>query len=253
MFAQIGYSISMSAFSSLIGATLLISAGSLIGALTLFWQGAQGKKVLLLLVGLSAGALIGNAFLHLLPEAAESLESVLLFRLVLVSFVVFFLIEKVLHWRHCHNGVCPEHSFGTMNLIGDFVHNFIDGLILAATFAVDVSLGWVTALAVAMHEIPQEISDFGVLLYSGFSRGRALAWNLFVSLGVVFGGIVGWYAVEHVTDIVPLLLPIAAGGFLYIAASDLMPELRRETQFNTSALSFMMFLIGVAMMFVMGD
>lgn len=241
----------MSALSSLIGATLLISFGSLVGALTLFWQGAQGKKVLLLLVGLSAGALIGNAFLHLLPEAAESLESVLLFRIVLVSFITFFLIEKVLHWRHCHEGVCPEHAFGTMNLIGDFVHNFIDGLILAATFAVDVSLGWATAIAVAMHEIPQEISDFGVLLYSGFSRTRALAWNFFVSLGVVFGGLVGWYAVERVTDIVPLLLPVAAGGFLYIAASDLMPELRRETQFNTSALSFMMFLVGIAMMFFM--
>ncbi|KKT31122.1 MAG: Zinc/iron permease [Microgenomates group bacterium GW2011_GWF2_45_18] len=230
-------------------ATLFISAGALLGIFTLAIQKSKLDKMLLLLVSLSAGALMGGAFLHLLPEASQKLESSHVYQMVLFSFIAFFFIEKLFHWRHCHKGQCEVHSFGYMNLCGDAIHNFIDGLILAAAFITNVHLGIVTTLAIALHEIPQEIGDFGVLLYAGFEKRKALFANFMVALTVVLGGIVGFF-LSSLEQFVVYLLPFAAGGFIYIAASDLMPEIRKERGLQKSIASFGAFLFGILIMFL---
>lgn len=230
-------------------ATLLISGGSLIGIITLAVQEEKLNKILLLLVSLSAGALMGGAFIHLLPEASETLEGMQVYGLALLSFITFFFIEKLFHWRHCHKGKCDVHTFGHMNLIGDSIHNFIDGLILAATFMTDIRLGFITTLAIALHEIPQEIGDFGVLLYAGFNKKKALIANFLVAMTVVAGGVAGYYLV-FLHNFMVYLLPFAAGGFIYIASSDLMPEIRKEENFKKSIVSFGTFLIGVLIMYL---
>lgn len=231
-------------------ATVLISCGSLIGVFTLSVNENRLKSLLLFLVSLSAGTLMGGAFLHLLPEASENLPLQALFSTVLLSFVFFFLMEKIFHWRHCHNGHCDTHSFGVMNLIGDSIHNFIDGLIIAATFIADPSLGIISSIAVALHEIPQEVGDFGVLLYAGYSRRKALLLNFAVSATAVFGLLVGYLLSNHTSGLLNYLIPFAAGGFIYISASDLMPEIRKETSLKKSLISFGIFSLGIVIMFL---
>ncbi|MBU0619701.1 MAG: ZIP family metal transporter [Patescibacteria group bacterium] len=209
------------------------------------------SKILLFLVSFSAGALMGSAFLHLLPEAALEIKTEKIYLITLVAFVFFFFMEKLLYWRHCHKENCQIHTFGYMNLFGDGLHNFIDGLIIATAFLVDIKLGVTTTFAIALHEIPQEISDFGVLLYAGFKKKKALLINFIVALTVVAGGIVGYFISLNLENIISFLLPFAAGGFIYIAASDLMPEIKKETNLRKSIISFLMFMLGIALMFVM--
>ena len=234
----------------IIASTFLISLASLIGVFTLSIKEKTLSKFLLFLISLSAGALMGGAFLHLLPEASEKLNNGNMYPIVLFSFVLFFLIEKLLHWRHCHKKNCQVHTFGYMNLFGDAVHNFIDGLVIASTFIIDVKLGIITSFVIALHEIPQEIGDFGVLLYSEFSRKKALLANFLVALTAVFGGIFGYFLSFQIENMTSYLLPFTAGGFIYIAASDLMPEIRKETSLRKSMLSFSIFLLGIAIMYL---
>lgn len=229
----------------------LISLGALVGIFTLAVKEKQLERILLFLVSLSAGALMSGAFLHLLPEACEKIEAESLFLTVLVSFAFFFLVEKILCWRHCHKGECEVHTFGYMNLFGDSIHNFIDGLIIAGSFLTNFKLGLITTLAVALHEIPQEIGDFGVLLYAGFKKQKALVANFLVALTVVLGGVVGYFLSFQAENLVPYLLPFAAGGFIYISASDLMPELRKEASLQKSLASFGIFLTGILLMFLL--
>jgi zinc and cadmium transporter len=201
-------------------------------------------------VSLSAGALMGGAFLHLLPEASENISIDLLFGIFLVSFICFFLVEKLLHWRHCHKENCAIHTFGYMNLVGDSIHNFIDGLIIASTFMINPSLGVATTLAIAMHEIPQEIGDYGVLIYAGFTKKKALLLNYLVAFTVVLGGVFGYFSFSYLESILPYFLPFAAGGFVYIAASDLIPEIRKELNVKKSMISFLVFIIGIVFMYI---
>lgn len=230
--------------------TFLISLASLVGVFTLSIKEKILSKFLLLLISLSAGALMGGAFLHLLPEASEKLHNENMYSIVLFSFALFFIIEKLLHWRHCHKKNCHTHTFGYMNLFGDAIHNFIDGLVIAATFLIDIKLGIITSVAIALHEIPQEIGDFGVLLYSGFSRKKALIANFLVAATAVLGGIIGYFISFQIENITSFLLPFAAGGFIYISASDLMPEIRKETSLKKSMLSFGFFLLGILIMYL---
>jgi zinc and cadmium transporter len=169
---------------------------------------------------------------------------------VLLSFVFFFLIEKAFHWRHCHKENCEIHTFGYMNLVGDSLHNFIDGLVIAGAFLVDFKLGLITTFAIALHEIPQEIGDFGVLIHAGFNKTKALILNYLVATMVILGGIAGNLAATYIEGAIVYLLPIAAGGFIYIAGSDLMPEIRKEKNLKKSILSFAIFLLGIIIMFV---
>lgn len=229
--------------------TFIISLISFIGIFTLALKDKLLDKIVLLLVSLSAGALMGGAFLHLLPESVELSDGLDVFLFVLVGFALFFLIEKVLHWRHCHKGECPVHTFTYMNLIGDSIHNFIDGLIMATSFVISIPLGMTTTMAIALHEIPQEIGDFGVLIYGGFTKKKALALNFLTALTAVLGGLIGFFISNMVENVKLFILPFAAGGFLYIAASDLIPEIRKETSLKKSMIYFGIFILGIFIMY----
>ena len=189
---------------------------------------------------------MGGAFLHLIPEAVEEFESFNIFLYVLVGFILFFLVEKLLHWRHCHKQKCSVHTFAYMNLVGDGIHNFIDGLIIAAGFITNTHLGIVTTLAVALHEIPQEIGDFGVLIYGGFKKTSALFLNFVCALTAILGGVFGYFISANITE---FLLPFAAGGFIYIAATDLIPEIKKEINIKSWIITFLVFLIGILIMY----
>ncbi|MDD4179873.1 MAG: ZIP family metal transporter [Candidatus Margulisbacteria bacterium] len=235
----------------IIGSTLIISLISLVGVFTLALKEKTLKEILLLLVGFSAGVLAGGAFLHLLPEALEKLKPGETFIYALIGFSLFFLMERILYWRHCHDGHCDVHAFSYLNLFGDGLHNFIDGLVIAASFIVSFPLGIATSMAVASHEIPQEIGDFGVLVYGGFSRGRALAYNLLSALMAVAGGVIGYFLASSISGFSAALLPLTAGGFIYIAASDLIPELHKEKNANKANLAFVLFILGLLFMWAM--
>jgi len=239
----------MSILFWIILSTAIISFISFVGLLVLVFKEKLLNKILLGLVALSAGALIGGAFLHLIPESLELAKQFNIFIYLLIGFILFFLIEKILYWRHCHKIKCPVHTFAYMNLIGDFAHNLIDGLIIAASFIVSIPLGIATSIAVALHEIPQELGDFGVLIYGGFNKFKAITLNFIVALTAIIGGIAGYYLARLTEQVTIFLLPFAAGGFIYIAASDLIPEIRKQKEKGKSILTFLIFLLGIAIMF----
>jgi zinc and cadmium transporter len=236
-------------------ATIIVSLISFVGVITLILKKTLLNKILLVLIGLSAGALMGGAFLHLLPETVENAEKfnvdlIDLFLFVIVGFIIFFIIEKVLHWRHCHKGECEMHTFTYMNLIGDSIHNFIDGLIMAASFIISAPLGITTTIAISAHEIPQEIGDFGVLIYGGFSKKKALTLNFLVALTAVFGGVIGYFISTKIENIVLYILPFAAGGFIYIAATDLVPEIKKELNMKRYMATLIIFILGILIMLI---
>lgn len=235
---------------NIIIASFLISLCVWIAVLFLFFKKETLKKITVFLVSFSAGALMGGAFLHLLPEASQNIKVNNLNLIVLIAFIFFFFMEKLLSWRHCHKENCPIHTFGYMNLVGDSLHNFIDGLVIASTFIINFNLGVVTTLAIALHEIPQEIGDFGVLIHAGFEKKKALIWNYLVALTVILGGILGYFISFALNNVISYLLPFAAGGFIYIAASDLIPEIRKETKLSKSISSFLIFILGILLMFI---
>jgi zinc and cadmium transporter len=231
--------------------TLIISLASLVGIFTLSLKEDFLNKILLSLVSLSSGTLLGGAFIHLIPEGIELVQPDKFFLWLLGAFILYLLIEKLLHWRHCHKigGQCEAHAtIGQMNLIGDAVHNFIDGVIIATTFLISIPLGITTAIAIAVHEIPQEIGDFGVLLYAGFRKKKAIVLNFLISLMTVVGGLVGWFLSFYVEGLTAYFLPIAAGGFIYIAASDLLPEIRKENNGVKFFTNLFVLLFGVGLM-----
>lgn len=240
----------MSTLLWIIGATLVVSLISLVGAVGLSLKTKLLNKILLILVGFSAGALMGGAFLHLLPEALEKISGIAVFFSLLIGFSLFFIIERVLKWHHCHKGHCDVHTLGNMNLLGDGVHNFIDGLIIAGAFLVNVPFGIITTLAIIAHEVPQEIGDFGVLVYGGFSKLKALLYNFLSALIAVIGAVIGYFLSTITNGLSSFLIPFAAGSFIYIAASDLIPELHKEADFKKSMLSFGFFLIGIVFVYI---
>ncbi|MBT3416656.1 ZIP family metal transporter [Candidatus Woesearchaeota archaeon] len=229
-------------------ATLFVSLLSLIGIITISLKTKILKKILSFLIALSAGALLGGAFIHLIPESLETTTATTTFTFLLIGFILFLLIEKILHWRHCHDVECKVHTFAYMSLFGDAAHNFIDGLIIAVSFMTNIQLGLTTTLAVTLHEIPQEIGDFGVLIHGGFSKLKALTYNFISALAAMAGGLIGFLL--PVNNIAHYLIPIAAGGFIYISASDLIPELRKETNLKKSMLNLLVFIIGISIMYL---
>ncbi len=231
-------------------ASAAVSIISLIGIFSLFVNEKALNRLLLLLLGFSAGTLIGGAFLHLLPEALEkSTDIVMPFIYLILGFSLFFILEKYLYWRHCHKGHCEIHTFTYMNLIGDGIHNFIDGLIIGAAFFTDIGLGMVVAAAIIMHEIPQELGDFGVLVYGGFSKAKALTFNFLSAATAIFGTAIGYFFASRIDGFSLLLLPVAAGGFIYIAACDLIPEIHRQPDIKKATASMMFFILGILLMF----
>ena len=238
----------MSPLMWIILASVTVSLVSVIGIFALAMNKKFLEKILMLLVGFAAGGLMGGAFLHLLPEAAETWPGLGVFVYAMIGFSVFFLMERYFYWRHCHNGVCDVHAFTYMNLWGDGVHNFIDGMLIAASFITDIRLGVATTLAIIFHEIPQEIGDFGVLVYGGFSRKKALLFNFISALAAVAGAILGYFLVGFIGGFLKFLIPFTAGGFIYIAASDLIPELHKQSNNRRALVSFIFFLLGLLFM-----
>ncbi len=219
---------------SIILATVLVSLISLVGILLIFNRPIK-ERFLRILISVSAGSLLSVVFLDLLPEAieAEMYEPHLIFGVVLASIIFFFLFEKVLHWHHCrceyhHEEANPKKHLAYINLIGDVVHNVVDGFLIAASFMLDFQTGLIVTAAVILHEIPQEISDFGVLLYSGMSKTKALLANLLVALSAVLGAVVFYFFGQSFTQAIPLMVAFAAGNFIYLSMSDLIPELHHE-------------------------
>jgi len=227
------------------GASVVVSLISLIGIFTLLLKEGRLERLLFVLIGFSAGGLIGGAFLHLIPEALEGSRPFAVFIYVIVGFIVFFIMERYLHWRHCHEGVCQVHAFTYLNLIGDGVHNFIDGLVIGASFTVNIHFGMITTLVIVFHEIPQEIGDFGVLVYGGMEKTRALLYNFISALTCILGTVAGFYLSGRIGNFSVALLPFTAGGFIYIGACDLIPELHKEPQIKKSALAMFAFICGV--------
>jgi len=228
-------------------ATIINSFIAFAGVFTLWCREKTLKKILFILVAFAAGTLLGGAFLHMVAESLEMMESNAVFLLLITGFSVFFLIEKFLHWHHCHEEKCDTHPFTYLILFGDGIHNFIDGLIIAASFAVNPAFGIVTTMMIIAHEFPQELGDFGVLVHGGMEKKKALFYNFLSQITSIAGGIIGYLA-SGLGSFQGLLLPFAAGGFVYIAASDLIPELHKETEKNKSILTFVFFIVGVLFM-----
>ena len=212
--------------------TLIGSVFSLIGGIILLYKEKTVLKVSHFLAAFAAGTLLGTAFFDLFPEAInEGGENIFLFTLVGILF--FFLIERFVHWFHHHQHEYedePPKPTIPLIILGDSVHNFIDGVVIAATFLVSIPLGIVTTIAVAAHEIPQEIGDFGILLHKGLRRKKVLAVNIFSALTAVVGAVITFLIGERIVASIPILLSLTAGFFIYIAASDLIPEIHHENR-----------------------
>ncbi len=234
---------------------LIISAVSLIGILTLWVSDKKAKKIFVYLVSFAAGGLFGDAFLHLIPEAMGEVgthTTAALF--ILTGILSSFAVERFLQWRHCHVPTSKEHphTFAYMNLFGDSVHNLIDGLIVGGSYLVSIPIGVSTTIAVIFHEIPQELGDFSVLVYGGFQKRRALMFNFLTALSAILGAIVALVLGSTVEGFIPLLVPFAAGNFIYIAGSDLIPELRRDTpELKKAALQMTSLILGVIPMLLL--
>lgn len=243
----------MGILGTIILATFLISLISFVGALVLFLKEKILNSILLLLVAFSAGALLGGAFLHLMPEAikegGKEENSVLkIFLFLMLGFFTFFILENFIKWHHHHSTKHPEiMPFSYLILVSDGLHNFIDGLIIAGSFMMSFQTGLITSLAVILHEIPQEIGDFAVLIYGGIKKSKALLLNFLSAVLAILGGIVGFFLFQKIGGGVVFLLPFTAGSFVYIAASDLIPQVK-EGEGSKKIIYSIAFLIGIALM-----
>jgi len=224
-----------------------ISLVAFIGILFIGLKENLLRRALMALVGFASGTLLGGALLHLLPEASAKMDETTMFYYVILGIVSFFAMEKFFYWRHCHEEECPVHMFVYLNLVGDGIHNFIDGMVIAATFMLRFDLGFTTTLAVLFHEIPQEIGDFGVLIYGGFSKKKALTYNFISAITAILGATTTYF-LTYVQSVETLLVPFAAGGFIYIAATDLMPELHKKFQAVGSVVQLLAITLGIGLM-----
>jgi len=233
---------------AILASVTVVSLISFVGVIFIGLKESLLRRVVMVLVGFASGTLLGGAFFDLLPEAVNMINPpITIFYFVTLGIIVFFCIEKFLYWRHCHEEECQVHTFAYISLVGDGVHNFIDGMIIAATFVLSFELGFITTLAVISHEIPQEIGDFGVLIYSGLGKRKALTYNFISALTAILGAIVTYYVV-YLRDNYTLLVPFAAGGFIYIAATDLMPELHKKSHAGESIIQLLSILFGLGLM-----
>ncbi len=262
---------------SLLGGVLSVLAASVFLLINDKYQ----RKLLPHTVSFAIGALLGAALLALLPHAITVNENVDMHDLgltILIGLLGFFVLEKMVLWRHCHSSHCEVHSpsninttsevhspsevhtsghahqhskdaSGTLIIIGDAVHNLVDGVLIAAAFMTDIDLGIVTALAVAAHEIPQEIGDFAILLNSGYKRGRALFFNVLASMATLVGAVIAYYSLQSMQQALPYILAIAASSFIYIAVADLIPGLHKRTELRETLQQITLIALGVAVIY----
>jgi zinc and cadmium transporter len=238
----------MTTFTWIVGSSLVMSAIALVGSITLVLSEATLRRILLPLVAFAAGSLIGGAFFHMIPVGLEKLgNNTLFYVLLLAGFVSFLALEQFLHWHHCHRATAEcKQPLTYLILIGDGLHNFIGGLAIAGTFLVDIRLGVMAWLAAAAHEIPQELGDFGVLIHGGWKKSKALLFNVLSALTFLAGGLVT-YALSHTID-VSFLIPFAAGNFIYIGATDLVPEISKHENLKVNLANFVAFVLGIGLM-----
>ena len=238
----------MTTLAWIIGSSLLMSVIALVGSVTLILKAETLRGLLLPLVSFAAGSLIGGAFFHMIPAGIAAMGNTTEFYAwILAGFTVFLALEQLLHWHHCHRAdtECKK-PLTYLILIGDGLHNFIGGLAIAGIFLTDIRLGIMAWLAAAAHEIPQELGDFGILIHGGWSKARALAFNFLSALTFLLGGLLA-YAGSYNFN-VAFLIPFAAGNFLYIGASDLVPEVSKHGELKSNALNLIAFIAGVGLM-----
>jgi len=233
----------MDVWIAILLSVFLTSIVSLVGVFTLALRQEVLRRLLRSLVAFASGTLLATAFLDLLPEAAELDDAAMGY--ALMGIVLFFVIEGVIRWHHCHEERCEVHPFTYLNLLGDGVHNFIDGAIIAAAYLTSFELGVITTFAILLHEVPQEISDFGILIYGGFSRKKALLFNFLTALISFLGAGMALVFSSLVEELTPALLGLAAGGFIYIATTDLMPELQRSERIRDVFSSLIVLIAGM--------
>jgi zinc and cadmium transporter len=242
-----------------LSSTVIVSIISITGIFFLSLKTARLQKIVLVLVSFAVGALLGNVFFHLLPESFEMIESTTLIAvLVMAGILVFFIMEKFLHWHHGHRVEDVHHnrpkSYGYVSLFADGIHNFTDGILIAAGWMAGPEIGIATTLAVILHEIPQEISDFGILIHAGFTAKKAIWLNFYAALAAVLGTTITLMLGTSVESLATYVLPVAAGGFIYLAGTDLIPELNKDRSRLNSLIQLVMIIAGLLLMyFVMGD
>jgi zinc and cadmium transporter len=248
---------------------LWIIAASAVGGLlsaavaAMFAWNARASQVPVL-ISFAVGALLGAVFLEILPHAFSAASDPRpVAATILFGILFFFVLEKLVLWRHCHETQCdahdpqpPKHDHGRsgmMIIIGDTVHNFVDGVLIAAAFIADVQVGIITSIAIIAHEIPQEVGDFLVLLHSGYSRARALALNALSSLAMLAGGLLGYFSLQEMQQLIPLLLAFAAASMIYVAVADLIPGLHRRPELAAGAQQVILIGSGVATVWAVGE
>jgi zinc and cadmium transporter len=238
-------------FLMVIGATLFSGVLGLSGGVILLLSKKFAEKISMVLVSFAAGSLLAAAFFDLMPETfKEAGASMLPF--VLLGLCIFYLLEKFVIWHHCHDAHCEHKKLTYSVIIGDSLHNFIDGALIASTFLINVQLGVLTTAAVLIHEIPQEIGDFGILLNTKMKRSKIFFYNFVSALVSVLGAILTFFFLEYIQAFVPYVAAIAAGGFIYIATADLIPETHKEPTHLKTVLHTAVFFAGMAMMWLLG-
>ena len=216
------------------------------------------------LVSYAVGALLGAVFLDILPEAFERAESVETMAVtVLFGILLFFVLEKLVLWRHCHVERCEAHDppqplhdhgrSGMMIMIGDTFHNFVDGVLIAAAFLANIELGIVTAIAIVAHEVPQEVGDFLILLHSGYTRMEAFTFNVLSSAAMIAGGTLAYFALQTMEGLVPALLGLAAASMLYVSVADLIPGLHRRPELQATVQQVVLIALGVGTIWLVGE
>jgi len=241
----------MSTFSWIFLSGILMSAIALVGSVTLLLRPATLDRIVMPLVAFAAGSLLGGAFFHMLPAAATRAPDLgRVFLWTMLGFALFFALEQFLHWHHCHRASADcRKPLTYLILIGDGLHNFLGGLGVAGVFLIDVRLGIMAWLAAAAHEVPQELGDFGVLIHGGWKRRSALLFNLLSGSTFLLGALVTWFASRTID--VSFLVPFAAGNFLYIGASDLVPEVNKHRDVSRGVIHFVAFAAGLALLWAL--
>ena len=241
----------MSILSYTIISVLIISSISMIGLITLSLSNKILDKLITYLVSFATGTLFGGALIHLLPQAyASNMKPLYVSLWTIAGLSTFFIMEKFFRWRHCHHPTTKEHlhPIVPMNIFGDTIHNFIDGVLIAISFSASIPLGIATSVAVLFHEIPQEISDFSILIKGGLSVKKALLVNILSASVALVGALIALQMGKSINGFTNVLIPFTAGGFIYIAGSDLIPELHHNTEISKSFIQLMMLIFGVAIM-----
>lgn len=235
----------MSPLIYILASVFVVSLVSLVGIAAISFKNKSLKNVVFFLVSFATGSLLGAAFFDLLPEAMEEADSFYVFGGVLSGIIFFFLLEKFLYWYHCHEQECTVHQFTYLNLVGDAIHNFLDGVIITAAFLTSVPVGLVTTIAIVSHEIPQELGDFGLLVYGGFSKAKALTYNFITALTAFAGALTAYFFLDKIKGFTPLMISVSAGGFIYLACTDLIPELHKERVVSRSLKQVILILLGI--------